>query len=58
MDFVKSQVVEKATPKKVIKITIFNLPGLSFSFGITTGLIPVNIGVFFLTSIKTFSLFN
>ena len=38
--------------------TIIVLFGANLSFGKTTGLMTVKIGVFFLTSIAIFSLFN
>ena len=46
------------TPIKENIKTIKPLFGSDFSLGITTGLIIVNIGVFFFTSIAVLSLFN
>ena len=47
---------EAIKPIKEKTMTIILLFGSDFSLGITTGLIIVNIGVFFFTSIAVFSL--
>ena len=49
-------VLEIIEPMNIKIIVIKNLFGPDFSLGITTGLIIVNIGVFFCTSIAVFSL--
>ena len=56
MDLPSTNAEESNKPKNVKIKTIKPLFGSDFMFGTTTGLIMVNIGVFFLTSIAVFSL--